>query len=194
MPRRVLIVQGHPDDKTTHLDHALADAYAQGVRDAGGEVRRVEIAQIDFPLLRSQKDFEHGEPPAGLAQALVDIAWCEHVVVVFPLWLGGAPALLQGFLEQTMRPGHAFRYLEGGRIEMLLKGRSARLVVTMGMPGFIYRWWFMAHGVRRLSRSVFGFVGFSPVRETLFGMAAGASEAKRAKWLEQMRELGRKAA
>lgn len=194
MPGRVLIVQGHPDGKRSHLDHALADAYAAGVRDAGGEVRRVELASLDFPLLRTQEDFETGAPPESLRQALADIAWCEHLVVVFPLWLGGAPSLLQAFFEHAMRPGHAFRYLPQGRIERLLKGRSARLIVTMGMPAFVYRWWFMAHGVRRVSRSILGFVGFSPVRETLIGMVGDASEARRAKWLADMREMGRRGA
>lgn len=194
MPKRVLIVQGHPDGKRSHLDHALADAYADGVREAGGEVRRVDIAGLDFPLLRSQEEFETGAPPEALRQALADIAWCDHLVIVFPLWLGGAPALLQAFLEQTMRPGHAFRYLEGGRIESLMKGRSARLVVTMGMPAFVYRWWFMAHGVRRVSRSILAFVGFSPVRETLIGMVANAGEDKRAAWIAGMRALGRNVA
>ena len=192
MPKRVLIVQGHPDGERSHLCHALADAYAAGVKEAGGEVRRIEIATLDFPLLRTQEAFENGPPPPALRQPLADIAWCEHMVVVFPLWLGGAPALLQGFFEHTMRPGHAFRYLDGGRTQTLMNGRSARLVVTMGMPAFVYRWWFMAHGLRRISRGILGFVGFSPVRETLFGMVANASEAKRAKWLAAMREMGRK--
>lgn len=192
MPRRILIVQGHPDDKRSHLCHALADAYATGATERGGEVRRVEVAALAFPLLRSQEDFEHGGPPPALAQALADIAWCEHMVVVFPLWLGGAPALLQGFFEHTMRPGHAFRYLEGGRTQSLMKGRSARLVVTMGMPAFVYRWWFMSHGLRRISRGVLGFVGFAPVRETLFGMVANANEARRAAWIAAMRRTGRK--
>ena len=192
MPKRVLLVQGHPDGKRPRLCHALADAYAAGAKDAGAEVRRVEVAALDFPLLRTQEEFEHGPPPPALTQALADIAWCEHMVVVFPLWLGGAPALLQGFFEQTMRPGHAFRYLEGGRTQTLMNGRSARLVVTMGMPAFVYRFWFMSHGLRRISRGILGFVGFSPVRETLFGMLMNASQARRAKWLASMRELGRR--
>ncbi|MBX9759525.1 MAG: NAD(P)H-dependent oxidoreductase [Beijerinckiaceae bacterium] len=192
MAKRILIVQGHPDGKQPHLCHALADAYAAGAAESGIEVRRIDVATLDFPLLRTQEEFERATPPAGLTQALADIAWCDHMVVVFPLWLGGAPALLQGFFEQTMRPGYAFRYLEGGRSQSLMKGRSARLLVTMGMPAFIYRFWFMAHGVRRISRGILGFVGFSPVRETLFGMVADANDAKRARWLAAMRELGRR--
>jgi hypothetical protein len=48
----------------------------------------------------------------------------------------------------------------------------------------------MAHDVRRLSRSILSFVGFSPVRETMLGMVANASEATRTKWLAEMGQLG----
>jgi len=51
----------------------------------------------------------------------------------------------------------------------LLAGRSARLVVTMGMPALIYRWYFRGHGVRGPERSVLKFVAMKPVRETLLG-------------------------
>jgi putative NADPH-quinone reductase len=40
MPRKITIIQGHPDSSRQHLCHALADAAAQ----AGHNVCRVEIA------------------------------------------------------------------------------------------------------------------------------------------------------
>jgi putative NADPH-quinone reductase len=191
MGARILVIQGHPDATHHHLCHALADSYAQRALDAGYEVRRLDIASLDFPLLRSQKDFMEGAPPESLRQAQDSIVWCEHMLLVFPLWLGGAPALVQAFLEQTMRPGFAYRYREKGLPEKLMKGRPARLVVTMGMPALAYRFWFMEHGVKRITQGVLGFVGFSPVRVTYFGMIEQASDAKREDWLQRMRELGR---
>ena len=191
MSKKLLVVQGHPDTAHPHLCHALADAYAQAAEAAGHQVRRLDIAALDFPLLRSQEAFMHEAPPASLVPAQEAIAWCDHMMLIFPLWLGGAPALVQGFLEQTLRPGFAYRYRDNGWPEMLMKGRSARLVVTMGMPAFVYRLWFRAHGVRRIKRSVLGFVGFSPVRETLFGMIEAGGDAKRQRWLESLRALGR---
>jgi putative NADPH-quinone reductase len=76
----------------------------------------------------------------------------------------------------------------------LLKGRSARIVVTMGMPALAYRWFFFAHAMRALNRNVLGFVGISPIRTSLFGMVENASEEKRQSWLGQMRTLGARAA
>jgi putative NADPH-quinone reductase len=192
MPRRLTIVQGHPDPAGNRLCHALADAYATGALSAGHKVARIEVAQLDFPILRTQQDFEHGHTPESLVGARDAIVSAQHLVIVFPLWHGTMPALLKAFIEQVMRPGVALEYRQQGFPRGLLAGRSARLVVTMGMPAPIYRWYFRAHGVRGLERSVLRFAGVKPVRETLLGMVDAASDAKRQSWLDQMRGYGRR--
>lgn len=191
MTRRILILQGHPDAGGGHLGHALADAYADGARSAGHEVRQVDIASLDFPLLRSPQDWEHGAVPPGLAAAQADIAWTEHLVLVFPLWLGDMPALVKGFLEQVARPGFAFK---GDRTNPFmhkgLAGRSARIVVTMGMPALLYRWYFRAHSVKSLERNILAFVGISPIERTLIGGVGAPDPAKARTWLARLRRLG----
>ena len=195
MSRRILIVVGHPDPSPDRLCRSLAKAYGEGAELAGHAVRRVDLAAIDFPMLRTMQAFEHGSIPDELKDAAEAIVWAEHIVFVFPLWLGTMPALLKAFLEQVMRPGTAFAYPDkgGGFTKTLLRGRSARVVVTMGMPSVLYRLWFLGHGLAGMRRSILHFVGISPVRETLFGMVAGASDATRAKWVQQMRGLGERA-
>lgn len=194
MLQRVAIIQGHPDPGGGHLCHALADAYAQGAATAGHEVALIELARLDFPLLRTQQEFERGQLPEMLAPARDAIVAARHVVLVFPLWHGTMPALVKAFLEQVMRPGVALEYREHGFPRRLLTGRSARLVVTMGMPALIYRWYFRAHGVRGLERSIFRFAGMKPVRESLFGMVQAVDPARRQRWLDQMKEYGRRLA
>ncbi|MGQ2906189.1 MAG: NAD(P)H-dependent oxidoreductase [Neoaquamicrobium sediminum] len=192
MSRRILVVTAHPDPAPERLCRALAEAYASGAEKAGHQVRRVDIARLEFPLLRSTDEFVTGEVPEALRDAAESIVWAEHIVFVFPLWLGTMPAHLKAFLEQVMRPGIAFRYDESGTgfAETLLTGRSARLVVTMAMPPMMYRLWFMGHGIATLRRSILNFVGIKPVRETLFGTAL-SSLATRTRWLRQMESLGK---
>jgi putative NADPH-quinone reductase len=193
---RILLLQGHPDHHAPHLCHALAAAYAEGAQQAGHEVRTIDVASIDFPLLRSQQEWEHGALPPSLQPAQDDIAWAEHLVLFFPLWLGDMPAVLKGFLEQVARPGFAFGAGEARTAftKKGLAGRSARLVVTMAMPALVYRWYFRAHSLKSLERNILGFVGIAPVHETLVGMAAALKPEAASKWLVQMRRLGAKAA
>jgi putative NADPH-quinone reductase len=62
MASKITIIQGHPDCSRQHLCHALADAYAEGAALAGHSFTRVEIARIEFPLLRTAEEFNSGEP------------------------------------------------------------------------------------------------------------------------------------
>lgn len=194
MPRRIVLIQGHPDATSQHLCHALGASYAAGARRSGHELREIRIAQLDFDLLRRKEDYERGALPPALQEAQRAIAWADHLLIVYPLWQGCMPALLKGFFEQVLRPGFAYRLPAGGEPgARLLQGKSARLVVTMGMPAPLYRWYFGAHGVRLLRRSILGLCGVGPVGVSLLGGVEGR-DGRQGRWIERMQRLGERAA
>lgn len=191
MKKEVVVIDGHPDPAPGRLCHALSDAYARGAESAGHAARVVRLAELEIPLLRSADEFNNGQPVAAVQDIQHAVESASHVVLVYPLWLGTMPALMKAFLEQLFRPGFAFggegtRTMWSGR----LRGRSARVVVTMGMPALFYRWFFRAHSVKSLERNILKFCGIKPVRETLLGMVDSVSDAKRERWLQTMHELG----
>lgn len=192
MPRRIVVIQGHPDNSERHLCHALADAYAEGAQQGGHEVRHVAVAELEFPLLRSAKAWQGTDAIPDIQDAQNAVAWADHLVILYPLWLGTMPAILKAFMEQLFRPGFAFsREESSGAIgRKLLTGKSARIIVTMGMPAFFYRWFFRAHSLKSLERNILKFVGIRPIRTTLFGLVEGVSAARREQWLNQVRALG----
>ncbi|PZW47040.1 putative NADPH-quinone reductase [Humitalea rosea] len=187
--RRILIIQGHPDPVPGRLCCALAEAYAAGAIEAGHQVARLTVAELDLPLLRSPEEFQTTSPSPTVLAVQAALRDAEHWVLIYPLWLGGMPALLKGVLEQALRPGFAFKPdagLSGG----LLGGRSARVVVTMGMPAFVFRWWFGAASLKALRRNIFSFIGIRAVRETVIGGAGEVKPATAARHLAAMRALG----
>lgn len=193
MTKQIAIIQGHPDPQGNHYGQALAEAYSKGAIEVGHEVRVIDIARLDFPVLRSKNEFENDVPPDSIRQAQETIRWAQHLVIFYPLWLGSMPALLKAFLEQTFRPGFATPKLnEGSPWKRLLARKSARVVVTMGMPAFFYRWYFRAHSLKSLERNILGFCGIGPIKESLIGMVEAKDGAKREKWLRKMRALGSK--
>jgi putative NADPH-quinone reductase len=195
MPRNILILDGHPDPATGRYVHALASAYREGAEQGKHEVLSIRLADLAFPLLRSQTDYDQGEPVEAVRRCQDAINWATHVVILYPLWLGSMPALLKALLEQMLRPGFAFSVRKLGRWPVkYMRGKSVRIVVTMGMPSAIYRWFFRAHSLRSLQRNILKSVGFGPIRTTLIGSVATINAAQRAKWLEAVRELGRAAA
>ena len=103
------------------------------------------------------------------------------------------PALLKGFFEQVFRPGFATEPVDGGKKwARLLKGKSAHIVVTMGMPAFAYRWFYGAHGLKSLERNILKFTGVGPIRESLIGMVEECQQ-HRVRWLDKMYNYGKKA-
>ena len=140
---RIALIQGHPTSGG-HFCHALAETYAEGAFAGGHQVRLITVADRDFPLLRLKADWDGAPPPAAIAEAQRTIEWAEHLLIIYPLWLGGMPALLKGFLEQALRRAFMTGGREGASWKSALKGRSSRIVITMGMPAFVYRWYFGA--------------------------------------------------
>jgi putative NADPH-quinone reductase len=192
MSSRILVIDGHPDVAPGRYVHALAEAYRKGAEEAGHQVRSIGVGKLRFASLRSNEEFMKGAPPTAISEAQEDLRWADHVVILFPLWLGSMPGLLKSFLEQLLRPGFAFGAARGkGLPERLLKGRSARIIVTMGMPAFFYRWYYRSHSLKSLERNILAFCGIAPVRSSIVGMVEGMSAAQREKWLEKMRALGR---
>jgi putative NADPH-quinone reductase len=188
--KRILLIEGHPDPDPARFSHALAEAYAEGAREAGSDLTRLRLGEMDIPLLRRAEDWA-GEPEtADLRAAQHAMGRADHLVLLHPLWLGGMPALTRAFFEQVSSGGGMIELdRESGKWTRKLAGKSARLIVTMGMPAFLYRLWFRAHSVRGFERNVLGFAGVSPVRETLIGDIEGAPH-RREKWLEKVRALG----
>jgi len=193
VPHRVVIVQGHPDGAHPHFGHALADAYAKGAAEAGHHVERIDVSKVDFPILRQRADWENPPPPA-IRDVQEIIRRADHIVIFYPIWLGSMPALLKGFLEQVMRPGFAIgQNSDPSRWSRHLAGRSARVVVTMGMPALLYRWFFRAHSLRSLERNILKFAGIRPVHDTLIGMTERSEPRRLGRWLQRMEDLGRRA-
>lgn len=192
MPLRVLIIDGHPDSDRARFCHALADAYASGAESAGHTIDRLNLAELDLPLLRTFKEWDD-IPQSAVFECQEAIRHAQHLVIIYPLWLGTLPALLKGFFEQVFRPGFAVSRDARHPFLKMLKGRSARIILTMGMPALLYRWYFLAHGLKSLERNILRYCGIDPVRATLIGGIGAIDKSKREAWLETIKRLGQRA-
>lgn len=151
----------------------------------------VELGKLAFdPVLR--RGFADGQPlEPDLERAWAAMAAADELVFVHPTWWGGPPALLKGFIDRVFLPGHAFRYREGSPFpDQLLRGKSARLLVTMDSPPWWFRWVTGQPGHRLLKKAVLEFCGVKPVTVHAFGPVRGSTPARREAWLDRARRLG----
>lgn len=192
MSRRILIILGQPSSNS--LCAALARTYADAARQSGAEVRLLELGTMAFdPVLHN--GYAHIQPlEPDLQDAQASITWAQHLVWVYPIWWGGLPALLKGFLDRIFLPGFAFKYRANSALwDRLLTGRSAELLVTMDSPPWYYRWVQRQPGHRQMKQTILEFSGIRPVRVHSFGPVIKSSEATRAEWLQRASALGYRA-
>jgi len=193
-PRRVVVIQGHPD-RDGHYCHALAEHYVKGARSAGHRVEVIDLSGMELPFLRSAHDLRHGRPPEGVKLAQESIQACDHIMLIHPIWNGGAPALLRAFMEQAFRPAFAFpdadpearlSLVSALRARKALSGKSARVIATMQMPAMVYRMFFRPHQ----EANALWLAGARPVRQTPIGLVEAKDGAARERWLLRMTQWG----
>jgi putative NADPH-quinone reductase len=189
MPRSICIIQGHPHATGGHLCHALAEAYAKGADSVGAHLSRIDVGRIAPAPLADPADFKTppGEP---ILSAQRQVTEADHLVIVFPLWLGTMPAALKAFFEQLARAEFALSGAGGRWPERKLRGRSARIIVTMGMPATAYRLMFGAAGVRSLRNGILWMSGIAPIRTTYIGGVESLGATGVRNWLGAIEDMG----
>jgi|HigsolmetaAR203D_1030402.scaffolds.fasta_scaffold21370_2 Putative NADPH-quinone reductase (modulator of drug activity B) len=187
----ILVIVGHPDPDS--FCAALSRAYAEGAASANAQVRRLDLSRMKFdPNLKyGYRMRTELEPDLQEAQRL--IRWADHLVFVYPIWWGVMPAVLKGFFDRVFLPGFAFKYRENSPLwDKLLKGKTARLIVTMDTPTWYNRWIYRRPGIKVMKRHILRFCGIHPVRVTEFGSVKFSTAERRARWLAQVKQLGAK--
>lgn len=189
---KIVVIVGNPLRES--YCEALGQAYFHGATRGGHEARLFTLATMEFDaILRGgYREAQALEP--DLVAAREAFLASDHVVFVFPLWLGDMPALMKGFLERLTQPDLLKAHGGGNASWKMFKGKSARVIMTMGMPGWFYRWYYGAHALKLLTRNILHFTGISPVRSSIFGMIEAVGDAKRRQWLREVEALGYDAA
>ncbi|MCD9031139.1 NAD(P)H-dependent oxidoreductase [Luteimonas sp. Y-2-2-4F] len=96
----------------------------------------------------------------------------------------------QGRCEACHWRSQALRYSPRGIPQALLKGRSARVLMTADSPGWYLRLLQGQPTRRQLVRSTLRYCGFRPVDFVRYGPVHGSDDDDRARWLEDAARRG----
>lgn len=190
--KRIFILLGHPDSGPEPLSRQLADQYEATARSAGHEVRRTDLSALQFDPILHKGYRARQELEADLLKVQEDMTWCEHFVLFFPNWWGGMPALLKGMWDRMFLPRFAFSMWKNKMgWTPLLKGRSARVVITCSNPVILDH---LAFGdfSASIKRSLLAFAGFA-TNVTAIGRSERLSEGAKLRVFKKVSELGRHA-
>lgn len=165
--KNIFILMGHPD--VDSLNNTLADEYEKGALEAGHDVRRQNIGQMQFdPILhKGYKEIQELEP--DLLSFQENMKWCDHFVVIYPTWFSTMPALLKGVFDRAWLPGFAYHFPPKGLgWKRILKGRTGRMIVTSDTIPLVLRIVF-GDTTNEMKKGILWFAGIAPVRVTKFG-------------------------
>ena len=187
--KNILIINGHPDKES--FCFALAESYKMGAYKTNANIKLIHLVDLKFDPILTYGYRKISELEPDLVQMQQDILWANHLVFVYPNWWATFPALLKGFIDRVFVPGFAFKYRENSPFwDKLLKGKTARLIVTMDTPSWYY--WLINRrpGHNAMKIGVLEFCGIKPVNISVFSPIKSSDEAKRKKWLDQAKVLG----
>ncbi len=186
----ILIVTAHPGKEG--FAHRIARHYQKGAEKAGNQVEildlyRSELKQgfLDF------QDIKKSEPDPNREGVQAKISWAHELVFAFPLWWFGPPAILKNFFDQNFSSGFAYKYetIRGkGRLQRLLKGKTARIFITCDSPAWIFR--LMMTPSMSLRWGTLFFCGVWTKSLTIFGRMRSAGERERERRLKKAERMG----
>jgi len=189
MDKRITIINGHPNAES--FNNAIAEAYKSGALSNGAAVREINIYSLNFNA-NLELGYSKIQPlEKDLVEALESIKWANHLVWIHPVWWGGLPARMKGFIDRTFLPGQTFKYQKDSIWwDKLLKGRSARIITTMDQPGWYYSLVYSKPSINQLKKTTLEFCGVSPVRVTTIGPIKSTDLSKRNAILKKINSLG----
>lgn len=188
--KNVLLINGHPVKDS--FNFALANSYKQGAELGEFNVSSINIRELDFNpnLVFGYNKRMEMEP--DIKNAINQIKHADHLVWIFPMWWYGVPALLKGFIDRTFLPDIAFRSRNGKLPEKLLKGKTARIIMTSDTPRWFDFLFMKSPAINQLKKGTLGFSGISPVRVTYISPIKNSSDKVRKRWIKKVNLLGRK--
>ncbi|MEM9986169.1 MAG: NAD(P)H-dependent oxidoreductase [Bacteroidota bacterium] len=187
----ILIINGHPHRES--YSNALADAYQQAA-EKSEQVERLDLIDLDFSPILKYGYHQRTPHEPDLARAMDLLKRADHLVLIFPVWWGQMPALLKGFIDRVFLPGHFFTYHENGYTrDKLMRGKTARVIMTMDAPVWFDRWVYGRPAYRAVKQVVLNYCGYRS-RVLALGDVKHRKPETLKKWLDKVARLARKEA
>ncbi len=183
---KVLIIIGHPDEGS--FSHALAHRFYEKLLCLGHDAKIIDLSLLEFdPILRKNMLKEPLEE--SLVNSQEAIVWCDKLIFFYPIWWGGMPALLKGWIDRVFISGFAFKFSDRFTWKKLLSGKSAHIVTTMDTPPFVYHCLAGEPNVKQMKNGILEFCGIKPVTFSEYSPISHSSEEQREEWLKNIEAL-----
>ena len=183
----ILIITAHP--KEASLDGEILKRI-QANLPKSHNIKLLNLYQEDFdPVLRYEQRRDMKDDPSTENYRQL-ITWADQLIFIFPIWWGGMPAILKGFIDRVFAAGFAYSY-KGITPVAHLKGKKAWIITTHDTPAIFAKLFVQDYG-RILKKQVLGMCGIKPTKLTSIPYVRGTSDSKIKKQLDKISQLAQK--
>ena len=189
---KIVVLLGHPQPGS--FNHSLVETVVATLERGGHDVVFHDLHAEGFDPAMTAAEIPTDAPlEPEIARHCEELAAAEGIVVVHPNWWGQPPAILKGWIDRVVRPGVAYRFLEGdggeGIPEGLLKVKTAVVLNTSNTKRERELEAFGDPLEGLWARCVFGLCGVEDVRRRNFGVIVTSTDEERAAWLEEAAQM-----
>jgi NAD(P)H dehydrogenase (quinone) len=179
---KTLVVVAHPNPASFNINGIVATVLEE-LKNKQHEVIVRDLYAMNFNPVLSGADFgafATGSVPADIQTERDHVSWATNIVLVYPVWWIGRPAMMQGYFDRILGFNFAFTVDQNGA-RGLLKNEKALVINTAGSPEFVYDGWPDSKNLvsRPVTEGVLGYCGISNVKQmTFFGLPSSTDEQR----------------
>ncbi|MEC1456620.1 NAD(P)H-dependent oxidoreductase [Bacillus haynesii] len=180
------VIYAHPNPNS--FNGAILNQVIKALEDGKHSYDVIDLYKDRFdPILlfdekKRRSDMKH-DPETAEYRRIVKNA--DHLIFIYPLWWGGMPAMMKGFIDRVFAAGEAYTY-QGKLPKGLLKARTASVYYTADAPSWYLRFWRRDADWVTVKDVMLKFCGVRRVRRLLFAGVKDSSEEKRTQWLDRV--------
>ena len=188
----VSVILAHPDHHS--FNHSIAWIAASQLQKNGHDVNFHDLYAEKFnPLLLSQEIPTEASLPTQIKEHCDEIRSADGIIIIHPNWWGQPPAILKGWVDRVIRPGVAYRFLDGDNGEGipvgLLKAKAAVVFNTANTPSKREHEVFGDPLQLIWENCIFDLCGVSTFYREMFTVVVTSTHETRQRWLRRVEEI-----
>ena len=189
---RISVILAHPDKES--FNHAIAKTVIEQLSINNHDINFHDLYEEMFdPILPADEIPDNAILTGTIKTHCDEISSADGIVVVHPNWWGQPPAILKGWIDRVIRPGVAYRFMEGDNGEGvpagLLKAEKAVILDTSNTDSKREISEFGDPLQLLWENCIFNLCGVKNFYRKMFTIIVTSTHKQRAEWLSEVQNI-----